>query len=124
MKNILDALELFKNNPADVNLLSAMRDALDERIDELENIIPKNEDAADALDDEIDAVSEMADLLFALEEEVKTYAKALKVNSEADASKVQEIILELKNYLEEYEENLWIPVKHPKLLDQKFWVSF
>lgn len=96
---ILEAVEMLRENPASLFLVDAIVDCFDYRLDDLED---KNDET---LEDEIDAVSELADLMFAVKEECKVYAKAVKTDSEADDTDAQEIINELEDYLEAYEDN-------------------
>ena len=103
--SVLDALNYLKENPADFNLAQAIAAAFDDRLDELDGVMPKNAAQEDALEEEIDAVSELADLMLAVMEECKAYAKAVKTDSEADDSSVQDVLIELEDYLNAYDDN-------------------
>ena len=57
------------------------------------------------LEEEIDAISELADLMMAVQEECKAYAKAVKSNANSTDDSVQDILLELEDYLSAYDDN-------------------
>lgn len=103
--SILEALVYLKENPADLNLASGIAACFDDRLDELEGIVPRNIAQANALEEEIDAISEFADLMMAVQDECKAYARAVRVNANADDTNVQEVLQELEGYLNAYERS-------------------
>lgn len=101
---ILEAIEELKADPSNINLVNAITDCFDAYLDVLEEAQGKNAQESEELYDQIDAVSEMADTIFAYKEEYKSYVKASKADSEADASQLLDIISDLESYLHEYAE--------------------
>lgn len=103
--NILEALAYLKENAMDLGLAQAITDCINERLDNLEEIVPRDSAQADALENEIDALSEISDIMIVVLEECKTYSKSVKQNPNADDSKVQDVLAELNGYLDLYDDN-------------------